>query len=74
MLNALPVPANRSGLHRADAHENARLAAGDPLRRNTGVLQCLPGHLKEQPLLRIHALGLARRDSEEASVESVDLR
>ena len=36
------------------------------LRRLAGVLERLPGHLEQQPLLRVHARRLARRDAEEA--------
>ena len=39
-----------------------------------GVLQRLPGDLEQQPLLRVHALGLARRDAEERRVEVVRRR
>ena len=37
-----------------------------------GVLQRLPRHLEQQPLLRVHARRLARRDAEEARLEPVD--
>ena len=39
-----------------------------------GVLERLPGHLEQQALLRVHALRLARRDSEEMRIEAVDAR
>ena len=33
---------------------------------DAGVLQRFPAHLQQQPLLGVHALGLARRDAEES--------
>jgi hypothetical protein len=56
----------------AGAHEHPRGAAAQRVRSHPGVLQSLPGDLEEQPLLRIHARGLARRDLEELWVEAVD--
>ena len=36
-------------------------------------LERLPGHLEQQPLLRVHARRLARRDAEELGVEPIDV-
>ena len=41
---------------------------------DAGVFQRLPGGLEQQALLRVHALGLARRDAEESRVEVVRRR
>ena len=49
-------------------------AAVEPLGHEPGVLERLPVDLEQQPLLRVHALGLARRDPEEARVEAIDVR
>ena len=43
-------------------------------RGKPGVVERLDRHLEEQPLLRVHALGLARQDAEVVGVEAVDLR
>ncbi len=58
----------------ADADEDARAAPRQSRRGVPGVLQRLPRHLEEEPLLRVHHLGLAARDAEEAGVEEVDAR
>ena len=55
----------------AQADEHAGGAAGQPIGGLAGVLQRLPGHLEQQPLLRIHARRLARGDPEELRIESV---
>ena len=41
-------------------------------RRGPGTLQHLPGALQREALRRVHPLGLAWRDPEEAGVEAVD--
>ena len=43
------------------------------MRRDTGVLQRLPGDFEQQPLLRVHRRGLARGDPEELGVELIGL-
>ncbi len=37
------------------------------------VFKCLPGGFKEDPLLRIHPLGIPRRDVEEQRIKAVDV-
>ncbi|CAM5238575.1 hypothetical protein SANTM175S_10060 [Streptomyces antimycoticus] len=51
------------------AGEDPGAAAAQPLRVDSGALRRLPGGLQEQPLLRVHRQGLARRDAEERRVE-----
>ncbi len=53
----------------ADVH--ARLGAAQRVRVESGAFDGGPGGLQEQPLLRVHGEGLARRDAEEARVEQV---
>ena len=53
-----------------DAHHDAGSAAAQRIRRDTGVLERLPGDLEQHPLLRIHRLGFARGDAEEIGVET----
>src|SRR5882757_394812 len=48
------------------------VAAGEGTRRNASVFQCLPGHLEQNSLLRVHQLRLARRQPEKVRVEPVD--
>ena len=54
------------------AEVDGAAAAFEPLRRDAGVLERAPRHFEQQPLLRVHAVGLARRDAEEVRVETVD--
>src|SRR5262249_18304541 len=56
----------------ADADEDTGLAAGKLIGRHASALERLPAQLQQQPLLRIHANGLAGADTEEAGVEAVD--
>ncbi len=49
--------------------EHARAAALEQGRVDPGALDRLPGDLQQQPLLRVHRDGLARRDAEELRVE-----
>ncbi len=51
------------------AHEDTGGAGAQALRVDAGPLQGLPGGFEEQPLLRVHGQGLARRDAEEGGVE-----
>ena len=53
-------------------HEDAGGRSGQRVGRLPRVLQRLPGHLEQEPLLRIHPPGLARRHREELGVELVD--
>ena len=55
---------------RADEDPGPR--ASKPIRRLTGILERLPGHLEQQPLLRIHLRGFPRRNAEQLRVERVD--
>ena len=41
--------------------------------RLTGILERLPGHLEQQPLLRVHVDGFPRGDIEEVRIEPVDV-
>ncbi|ESU46242.1 hypothetical protein P376_5779 [Streptomyces sp. HCCB10043] len=49
--------------------EDARGGAAYRCQVDAGALERLPGHLQQQPLLRVHGEGLARRDPEEGGVE-----
>ena len=55
----------------ADEHAGRRPAQGAGI--DAGVLERLPGHLQEQPLLGVHGGRLTRRDGEELGVELVGL-
>ncbi|CAM5737457.1 hypothetical protein STENM223S_04983 [Streptomyces tendae] len=54
-------------VHGAD--EDAGAAAAQSRRVESGVLQGLPGGLQQQPVLRVHGVGLTRADAEELRVE-----
>ncbi|BCJ69237.1 hypothetical protein Prubr_62580 [Polymorphospora rubra] len=54
---------------RGRADEDAGAAAAQRVGGDTGLLEHLPRRLQQQPLLRIHRQGLARRDAEEDRVE-----
>ncbi len=54
------------------AYEDAGRGGAQGGGVDAGPLQCLPGGLQEQPLLRVHGEGLARRDPEELRVEVRD--
>src|SRR5579859_5772276 len=56
-----------------DADKDAGLRPGKAARNDPGTLHRVPGQLQQDPLLRVDAPGLARRDTEEASVELVDV-
>ena len=56
----------------ADAHVDAGRGPLKTIRRLAGVLEGLPTDLEQKPLLRVHPLGLARRDAEKARIEIVD--
>ncbi len=49
--------------------EHAHALSAQPVRAVPGVLQGAPGFLQQQPLARIHALGVRRGDFEEHRVE-----
>ncbi|CAM5263949.1 hypothetical protein Sgri01_07173 [Streptomyces griseus] len=55
------------------ADEDTGRAGAQGLRCDVRTLQRLPGHLKEQPLLRVHGQRLTRIDAEELGVELVDV-
>ena len=44
------------------------------VRRLRGVFQSFPAYFEQQPLLRVHAQRLARRDVEEMRIEAIDFR
>jgi hypothetical protein len=44
-----------------------------PARRDAGILERLPGAFEQQPLLRVHELGLAVADAEQRGVEAFDV-
>ena len=52
-------------------HEHAQLAAIEGKRVDSRMLQRFPGNFERDSLLRVHALGLARRDTEEGRVEAL---
>src|SRR5581483_540514 len=56
-----------------EADKDTRLAPGDAFKRLTRIFQGLPGNLKEQALLRIHANGFPRRDPKEVGIKPVAL-
>ncbi|VWD35646.1 hypothetical protein BLA50215_05002 [Burkholderia lata] len=53
----------------ADVHAGGGLP--EPLGREMGVLERLPRHFEQEPLLRIEVGGFARRDPEERRVELI---
>ncbi len=66
-------PVGRAGgvaaVHDADEHAHARIRVGQLRRRITRVLDHRVSLHQELALLRIHALGLGRRDAEEQRIE-----
>src|SRR6185369_13542300 len=59
-------------VRREGADEYTGPAARESIESLSRVFQSFPRHLEQQPLLRIHLDGLARRNSEELGVELVD--
>ncbi|AHI81624.1 hypothetical protein BTJ_4025 [Burkholderia thailandensis E444] len=59
---------------RADADEHRSVAAHQVGRADRRVFERGPRGLHQQALLRVHLLGLARRDAEERGVEILDSR
>src|SRR4051812_26557933 len=57
----------------ADADEYPASSALDLFEWNGRILECFPGHLQQQALLRIHARCLALRDLEEPGIKKVDV-
>jgi len=57
---------------RRKSDEDAGARAREPVGRDAGVLQRLLRQLEQEPMLRIHAHRLARREAEEPRVEEVD--
>ena len=64
-LGRLPLPVVQAG----DADEHPGLLGGIGGGRQRGVLERLPDHLQQQPVLRVDGAGLARGDVEEPGVE-----
>jgi hypothetical protein len=64
----LPVPV----VARDHPHQHRGIERRHTVQRQTRVLERLPGDLRQQPLLRVHAFGLTRRDPEELRVEFLD--
>ena len=57
----------------ADTDINARAGVTESDRRLAGVFECLPTHLQQQALLRIHRERFSRRNLEELRLEAIDL-
>jgi hypothetical protein len=57
---------------RRDADEYPGVRAPQALRHLPAVLQRVPDHLQQQPVLRVHPPRLPRRDAEELRVETID--
>ncbi len=55
------------------ADEHAGIRTGEGGRTYPGVFQGFPGQLQQDSLLRVHLLGLARRDAEDRAVEAPDI-
>ncbi len=64
----------RSGDLRHPADEHPGAAAAQAVDRQPGAFERLVRDLQEQPLLRVHRHGFARRDAEELGVEVRGLR
>jgi hypothetical protein len=56
-----------------DTDEDAGAGAGQAIGGLAPVLQRLPRHLQQQPVLGVHPLGFPRRDPEEVGIEPVDV-
>ncbi len=56
-----------------NAHEDPGAAAAQTLRVDTTVFKGVPGRFQQQPLLRVEAFGLPRRNVEERRVEARDV-
>ncbi len=59
--------------HARNADKDARGCAAELVGGNAGIFQRLPGHLQQQPLLRVHAFRLAWRNAKKGGVELVNL-
>ena len=55
-------------------HKNAALLAVKAVGGITGIFQCPPGFLEEQPLLGVHQLRFLGRHIEKERIEFVDVR
>ena len=53
--------------------EDTRAAPRKFRRSEASVFERLPGDLQQQPVLRVHAARLARRDAEELGIKFVDV-
>ena len=65
-------PQQRAVVRAGDAHEHAHPLAADHLQRLAAIFKGLPGHLKEQALLGVHAHRLPRRDAKKGRIKLVD--
>ena len=60
-------------IERRGADEHADMAAGDRGGAQARILERFPGQFQQHALLRVHLLGLARRDAEHARIERPDV-
>ncbi|KIG11637.1 hypothetical protein DB30_03027 [Enhygromyxa salina] len=58
-------------VHHADVDADG--LTGERAAAIAGVLDRVPGRLQEQSLLRVHELGVTRRDPEEQRIEAIDM-
>ncbi|OIQ89579.1 hypothetical protein GALL_285060 [mine drainage metagenome] len=56
-----------------DADEHAAVASAQRRGTQAGVLDRVPAQFEQQPLLRVHQLGFARRNAEKGGVKSADV-
>ena len=56
-----------------DANENADITTFLKIEHQSGVLNCFPGSLEKQPMLRIHIRRFPGRNAEKLRVKLVDL-
>ena len=68
-----PASAEAGKVAPRDAHEDTGGCAGKLARRNRGVLQSIPRDFQKEALLRIQTDGLARRNAEEARIDSIQV-
>ncbi len=70
LCHQLERPVGRVG----DPDVDGRVRAGEQPGVDGGVVQRLRGQLQQQPVLRVHLLGLGGRDTEVGGVEGGDVR
>ena len=56
-----------------DSNEDPCVRSVHQIHRQAAVLNCVPGHLKQPPLLRVDGHRLPGRDAEQRGVELVDV-